>query len=397
MRNLKLSSILLISTLLLLFGCLDKEPVSPAVNQSGGIEGVELLKAGEGRGQVTVMDWNIYVGANVDITLGASDLLDLSMKVADAYDTLKMTNFPERAATIAKFIKKHRPHMIGLQELSLIQRFDGNFNFIEQIDFLPILLDAIAAEKLDYQLADSIQNADVTVPLFIEFGPGGVPVFDYVRLLDADAILVRGDVSFDNVNKGNYLVPLEIEIPGGGKIKIPRGFVSVEATVKQKTYRFVSTHLEAFAEQIRLWQAKELAAIFGEETLPIILVGDFNTLNPQQPVPFQDATYQFLTSEAGYEDTWVHNLYGNQGDGFTSPHDSDLMNPFPNLHQRIDFIFVRNYGDPAGRNKIGPVRAEVLGDELRDRTPSGLWPSDHAGLVAKLHLSSPELSVARAK
>jgi hypothetical protein len=28
--------------------------------------------------------------------------------------------------------------------------------------------------------------------------------------------------------------------------------------------------------------------------------------------------------------------------------------------------------------------ADVVGDELGDRTPSGLWPSDHAGVVATL-------------
>jgi hypothetical protein len=36
-----------------------------------------------------------------------------------------------------------------------------------------------------------------------------------------------------------------------------------------------------------------------------------------------------------------------------------------------------------------PVAAEVLGEELDDRTPAGLWPSDHAGVVATLHLARP--------
>src|SRR5439155_15689452 len=30
--------------------------------------------------------------------------------------------------------------------------------------------------------------------------------------------------------------------------------------------------------------------------------------------------------------------------------------------------------------------ADVVGDELPDRTPSGLWPSDHGGVVATLGL-----------
>jgi hypothetical protein len=38
---------------------------------------------------------------------------------------------------------------------------------------------------------------------------------------------------------------------------------------------------------------------------------------------------------------------------------------------------------------VEAVAAEVLGEELDDRTPTGLWPSDHAGVVAKLHLAYP--------
>ena len=54
-------------------------------------------------------------------------------------------------------------------------------------------------------------------------------------------------------------------------------------------------------------------------------------------------------------------------------HDEDV-----NFYERIDFVFVKapnaqTYGE-----------SFVLGDELRDRTPSGLWPSDHGGVVTKL-------------
>jgi hypothetical protein len=28
----------------------------------------------------------------------------------------------------------------------------------------------------------------------------------------------------------------------------------------------------------------------------------------------------------------------------------------------------------------------VVGDEVRDRAPNGLWPSDHAGVVTRLRL-----------
>jgi hypothetical protein len=31
----------------------------------------------------------------------------------------------------------------------------------------------------------------------------------------------------------------------------------------------------------------------------------------------------------------------------------------------------------------------IVREELADRTPSGLWPSDHAGVVLTLHLAKP--------
>ena len=72
---------------------------------------------------------------------------------------------------------------------------------------------------------------------------------------------------------------------------------------------------------------------------------------------------------------------GNQGEGYTSPFSAALRDPFPDLYQRLDIIFAKNFAHP-----IGPVQAVVIGTRFKDRTPSGLWPSDHAGVFAKLHL-----------
>jgi len=155
----------------------------------------------------------------------------------------------------------------------------------------------------------------------------------------------------------------------------------VEAIVGKRSYRFINTHLEAFTELVRYPQAQELTAVFSGETLPTIMVGDFNTLDPTPPNPFNDATYQHITAIAGFEDSWVHNNLTFQGEGYTSPFSADLRDPFPDLYQRLDIIFAKNFAYP-----IGPVQAVVIGTRFKDRTPSGLWPSDHAGVFAKLHL-----------
>ena len=64
------------------------------------------------------------------------------------------------------------------------------------------------------------------------------------------------------------------------------------------------------------------------------------------------------------------------GNALTCCHFADLRSDSVDLTERIDHILLANM-------PVEPeVDAWILGDELGDRTPSGLWPSDHAGVVA---------------
>jgi len=58
------------------------------------------------------------------------------------------------------------------------------------------------------------------------------------------------------------------------------------------------------------------------------------------------------------------------------------------LDQRIDFVLVRRVDNPSESGKLhGSMKVEVVGEEQADRTPTnGLWPADHAGLVATIKL-----------
>ena len=63
-----------------------------------------------------------------------------------------------------------------------------------------------------------------------------------------------------------------------------------------------------------------------------------------------------------------------------------LDNELSSLDMRIDHIFVRSPdGDPEILEQA-MVFAKTLGDEPADKTPSGLWPSDHAGVWGRIHL-----------
>lgn len=357
--------------------CVEEDPFSP--NDPGSLE-----KGGinTGSGKVTAMTWNIYVGADVDAIL-AVPADQIPFVVGDAFADLHDTDFHLRAVAIVDQIAEHNPHLIALQEISLIRiQVSGDFMIgnpvaAEQVvfDYLDILMAELASRGLDYDVAAKVENADVELPMLNPFTYS----FDDVRLTDYDVVLVRGDVAYANAAAVHYDTYLSVPIPFMPPIDILRGYAAVDATIGQMTYRFVNTHLESFDEGFRLAQADELLDDLSSETLPVILAGDFNS-----PAP-DGQTYNFLT--AGFEDAWVYNVLPNEGDGFTAPHDYDLLNPTANLTRRIDLVLVRAPNPHPGSQPIGPVQATVIGDELQDRTAAGMWPSDHAGVVATLHLS----------
>ena len=102
----------------------------------------------------------------------------------------------------------------------------------------------------------------------------------------------------------------------------------------------------------------------------MIVAGDFNSVAPSGP------TYQYFLGQ-GYTDTWDHNTLTYNEDGYTFGHQADLMNGTPSFAIRIDYIFLKSATEPTWGTGF------VLGDELRDRLPSGMWPSDHGGVVIK--------------
>jgi hypothetical protein len=66
--------------------------------------------------------------------------------------------------------------------------------------------------------------------------------------------------------------------------------------------------------------------------------------------------------------------------GFTCCQATNLLNPTSTLTERVDLVLTR------GPFRLG--KAPLVGDEASDRLASGLWPSDHAGVVVNLELDS---------
>jgi hypothetical protein len=89
--------------------------------------------------------------------------------------------------------------------------------------------------------------------------------------------------------------------------------------------------------------------------------------------------YWLATGRHEYFDTWLQ--WRPARKGWTSGLNETVDEATPSFTHRIDLILAR-------RGDGGPLRVvggQVTGDELEDRdTTSGLWPSDHAGVMMKL-------------
>lgn len=362
--------------------CADNEPVGVTPDF-----GRHLPPAGA-RG-ITVMTRNVYLGADLDPLVNAPSAAQIPFLAAEAFAQVRATNFPERAAGLAAEIAAARPHLIGLQEVERYRVQSPGDAIIggttpattDFLDFLPLLLNAIAARGLVYTPVVIQENQDVELPVFTGIDPGtGQPTFDDIRLTDREVILARSDVPTSDPAGANYAVNLSVTVGGAVPVTILRGWTSVVAQVEGNVFRLVNTHLETqVAPPIQLAQAQELLGMLAPETRPVILVGDFNSAADGS----QTATYGVIAA-SGFVDAWAQKH--PRDPGYTCCHASDLISPLPTLDQRLDVVWLRNqFTDRTGRI-VGGVHLDILGEASSDRTPSGLWPSDHAGVVATLHL-----------
>ncbi|MGH3057511.1 MAG: endonuclease/exonuclease/phosphatase family protein [Gaiellaceae bacterium] len=327
--------------------------------------------AGHGR-QVTVMTRNLFIGTDLGPVFAAQSFPQLVGATTTAFLEVQATNFPERAQAIADELAATRPDVVGLQEVMLIRTdtpADGGATPAETVayDYLELLLAALAARGLDYEPVAVVVNADgPELPTALGFD---------VRATDRDAILVNRDrrprLKVTNPQAANFVA--RVTLPTiAGPIQLPRGWTAIDLKLRGQRFRVVNTHLEAFSGLVQVAQGAELLAGPGATALPTLFVGDFNSRADGTGTP----TYGLLRA-AGFEDAWADVHPGDPG--LTCCWETHLLSPVPPFDERIDLVLFR-----------GPFRAlaaEIVGeDPVADRTPSGLFHSDHAGVVARLRL-----------
>ena len=362
------------------------DPTSPPADRTTVSHGQAVLSApanGPQASGLTVMTWNVYYGTDpMPVLLAPPE--SVPFVAARAWAIARQTDFPQRAGTIARAIAVRRPHLIGLQEAALwrIQSpgdlvLGGDVPATTVVyDFVNILLDSLKARGLDYRLAAADSTTDVEVPVFNPANGSDLP-FDDVRLTDRDVVLVRGDVETANPASARYAAYLPFSL-GGIQSGLYEGWSAVDATVSGRTYRFVSTHLEIQQfEPLPVLQAQELVALPEGQSGPVIVVGDFNSDVYGKDPSAASPSYGMMEG-AGFHDAWLRGSGSPASPpGLTCCQSGDLLNRRSSFNQRVDFIFTR--GLPSG---AVTVARQVVGDGPGDRTASGLWPSDHGGVVS---------------
>ena len=342
----------------------------------------------EGR-KVTVMTRNVYLGADLAPVIEATSLPAAIDGAGTIWNEMQSTRFRQRAVPLAREIKRSGADLVGLQEVALWRKqtpSDGGAPPISPIptakpatrvefDFLTILMRKLKGYRV--VVVQKEFEAELPVDQNGMDEPGSIIGADFdARLTMRDVILVRraSNVQLGRTRKGNFDTRYEANV-GGIPIPVDRGWASVEARYRHgntvRRFRFVNTHLEAFGDpSIREAQAKELIAGPLDTSRQLILVGDLNSGVARHNEPEQPGDDLAFRALAGF---------GMKDKGAVqSCCYADMFDPAALFDHTVDHVLTK----PGLRKR----RAFVTGDDRGERTPAGLWPSDHGGVVSRLLL-----------
>jgi endonuclease/exonuclease/phosphatase family metal-dependent hydrolase len=337
--------------------------------------------------RVTVMTRNLSFGTELKPILEAESQTAFLNAVATAFNQAMATDFPIRARAWADEIEETRPDLIGLQE-AVLWRFRSPADPTPHLpqatdvaaDLVELLLGHLQSRGLDYVVVIAQEGQDIEAPGVFPtgspwFGPGPVDI----RLTHREVILARRSdaLALTNEQGGQYVAQATVPI-GMGSISLPWAWASVDATMQGRTFRFATTHLDPASAARQKEQAREFLIGPGDTQLPIVWVGDFNSDAEATSItglPPSTDTYGYII-EHGFRDTWKARNPGQPG--FTCCQWFELNNPVSRLEERVDLVFTRE--------RFPVIDARLVGNDPASQTPSGLWPSDHAGVVVTLGL-----------
>jgi endonuclease/exonuclease/phosphatase family metal-dependent hydrolase len=361
---------------------------------------------------VTVMTRNIYLGGDITRPLrgvagktGLEALLGLAHANADLRAMVDATDFPARSRLLAREVVQTRPDLVGLQEVALWRSGPlelppplgtgavgvANARTVD-LDFLQVLLRDLQAAGARYEVVHVQAQSDVEGPAF-RGNPldGSIREARDVRLTMRDAILRRVGSPVRIEQRGGGQFGARIPFSAAGlRYEFVRGYNWADASIEGRRFRFLNTHLESQRSLTAEQQAQELVTARGNvRDRPVVLVCDCNS-DPldgtRKPGDLPHwAAYRWLSGprgwQGGFSDAWTAS--GTRDPGHTAGLSEDLRDATTAaLDHRIDLVLVK---DPRG-STVRVDAARLVGTDPAHRTPTGLWPSDHAGVVVQLRL-----------
>jgi hypothetical protein len=336
---------------------------------------------------IKVMTRNLYLGADLIPVVTAMTVEEIPGRVAGLWKTMQASDLPGRAKLLADEISAAKPDLVGLQEAVVFyKQTPSDFNFMSpainastvELDFVQLLLAELAARGTEYVVAVTSNNTNVELPASDDVAP-----FD-VRMADRDVILARKGLETSNpqamIFPSHLMFTLPFGSPTGAPIDLVRAVARVDVKVEGASFTFVNTHLEvsgggndpragALLTPLQEAQAQDLINILKPIKGAVVLVGDFNSnANGSSTKSYA------LIAGGGFTDAYATVSPGMPGLTCCM----DIAAPASNLQSRIDVVFYRG--------GVTAQAVELVGLDPAKRSPMGLWPSDHAGVVASLQV-----------
>lgn len=316
---------------------------------------------------VTVMTRNLYLGANLDPIVKAKSAAEAFAAVQAGWEQVRANDFSVRARAIAREIAAVKPDVVGFQELTLYRtQTPADFTVTPAtnviLDYARELRRALAARKLKYRFVAIAPWTDAELP------SGSPPTMD-IRLTVRDGLLVRVDkkLRIKRIRKVQYATATPLF---AGLVTAKRGYIVADATMNGRAFRVVDTHLESFNDTSQVAQGTELGGALSVGTTPTVLLGDLNSRADGTGTP----THANLLG-LGFKDAWseVH----PDDAGLTCCHGDDLRELGGPFYSRIDYVLLKNGFRAVAVGIVGQLPSDRIG---------GLWPSDHAGVWARVRL-----------
>ncbi len=327
----------------------------------------------QGGSKLKVMTYNVYAGTAYAGATGPN-LAVFLQAMTNAVLDVRASDPVGRAQAVARQIADYSPHLVSLQEVFTMSTGPSRDNLTLEFDYLQLLLQALAEQGAYYTPVESVTTWDATVPT----------TFGYSRNTWRIVILARTDLKpehfyFTNVDGNRFSNTISYPLPalngsadcpealqssGACVMPWPRGWALADVIYRGEQFRYINATLESRSNSKNLAQGLELLNGALNTALPSILAGDLNCDLSNPSDPKRVTCLKFI--EAGFVDAW----------GAAKPSEPGFTKELPTLTMRSDYVMLRGL--------FHAEAAALVGADPVDKTASGLWPSNPAGVVVKL-------------